>query len=125
MPHSYIAVEDIKTGAAFSATSTAIDAALRTLAEGISFAIDQHTRRTFQPRIETRYFSGDGGTLLDIGDIISIGTLSEDQSDAGTWDVAWGTGDYLKLPLNAQPTRDYGRPYEFLQVNPASNGTQD
>ena len=125
MGYTYITVDVLKGTGALNATSTAYDTRLRQLGEGISVAVDNYVNRTFQPLVGTKLFSGDGGTFLDVPDLVAVGTLLEDNNGDGTYNVEWGTNDYFLEPHNADPTSERGRPYTLLQVSDRTNGTQD
>ena len=126
MPRAYVTVTTLKSTGALNIDGTAYDTRLRGVIEAVSEQIDRYCNRTFQPYSGTYDLDGDGGTLLLLPrDLVSIGTLLEDNNEDGTFEVGWATTDYLYLPRTAAPTSDYGRPYTRLQVNPHSNGTQD
>jgi len=129
MPHAYVTLETLKsTGALNLGTGTPYDTRLRQLTEGIAEQVDRYANRaktTFQPRTDTLYFSGDNSTLLLVPDLISITSLKEDNNQDGTFDTTWNANDYFLMPYNADPTSDWGMPYNALQVSPKSNGTQD
>lgn len=125
MPHAYVTVTLLKGTGALNIDGTAYDTRLRQLAEAVSQEIDRYCNRTFQPWDGTLFYSGDGGTLLLVNDLISVGTLSEDDQMDGTFDTDWASDDYYTLPFNAQPTSEWGRPITALQVSEKSDGTQD
>ena len=125
MPHAYVTVTLIKGTGALNVDGTVYDTRLRQVAEAVTQAIDRYTDRTFQPFDGTRFYSGDGGTLLLIDDLAVVGTLAEDNRNDGTFGTDWAAADFLTLPFNADPTSEWGRPITRFQVSPKSNGTQD
>ena len=125
MPHAYVTVSVLKGTGRLNIDGTAFDTALRQVAESVSEAVDRLTDRTFQPFDGTRFYSGDGGTLLLVDDVVSVTSLVEDDQMDGTFDVTWVAADFLTVPFNADPTSEWGRPITRLQVSPKSNGTQD
>ena len=108
--------------------STDNDRHLRLL-EAVSREWDGFTRRSFFSHLDTRYFSGNGRTrfLFPEWDIIAITTLKEDDNGNGTYNVVWSSTDYELWPYEANPTgkTDRSRPYEAIEVNLRSNGSQD
>ena len=128
MANSYIDLQTLKGQGGFDlATGTAYDSRLRTLAENCSQQIDRWCNRHFYYRVDTRTFDGNGKNKLSVPDLISISTLKEDSTQDGTYDTTWAAADYILYPQNSDPTSTGGfnRPYNQLQVNLGSNGTQD
>lgn len=125
MSHAYVTVTFLKGTGALNIDGTAFDTRLRQANEAIAQAIDRYTDRTFQSYDGTRFYSGDGGTLLFIDDLAVVGTLAEDDQMDGSFDVTWVAADFLTRPFNADPTSEWGRPITSFQVSPKSNGTQD
>lgn len=126
MPYTYINVDTLKGTGALNLNGTAFDVRLRQLGEAVSTSINGYTNRRFQPFVGTKFYSGNGGAALRVGDFVSIpsaGIMEDDTSD-GTFNVTWGTLDYIFAPYNADPTGS-GKPYTSIEVSPYSNGTQD
>lgn len=125
MPNTYLSLDTLKGTAALNITGTAHDSRLLGLLEAASRQVDKYCNRVFFTYTESKKFDGDGGTELFIPDLVSVGTLIEDNNDDGTFDTTWAATDYLLEPANANPTADWGRPYARVKVSLKSNGSQD
>jgi hypothetical protein len=123
--YAYTTVDIIKSTGDMNTTGTALDTRLRQVAEGVTRQFDQFVNRTFHPLVGTRYFSGDGGTEMLLPDTVAISSIKEDSNDDGTFDTTWSSTDYYLTPYNSDPTSDWGHPYQSIEVNRKSNGTQD
>ncbi len=109
-------------------TGTVHDASLRRLVEGVSREVDNYCNRRFYSSVETRYFDGDGGASLEVGDYVSIASLTESDNLDGTYDLAWGASgtNWWAHPYNAKPTAAYDpSPFRRAVINQHTNGTQD
>jgi hypothetical protein len=98
------------------------------LLEGVSRQVEGIVGRWLHPKIETRYFSGNGGTCMQFPswDIISVTTLKEDSDADAVYEVTWATTDYILGPDGNDPTDHTGpRPYWQLDVDGRSTGNQD
>ena len=125
MALTYVTVDTLKGTGALNIAGTSYDARLRVLGEAISRQIDRFCNRSFPPLTETRTFDGDNAKELLLPDVISVTTLKEDTNEDGTFETTWAAADYIKYPLNAQPTADWGGPFTSLRVSPKTGGTQD
>ena len=125
MPHTYVSVTMLKGTGALNIDGTAFDTRLRQVGEAIADELDRFTARTFQPQVRVKTFPGDDSTLLLVDDLIKVTSLKEDTNKDGTFETTWDATDYILRPLNSTPTKDYGRPYTSIMVNPNSNGSQD
>ena len=124
-PNLYVTIDTLKGGGAFNLEGTAYESRLLSLTNGVSRQIDRWCNRHFYYLIETRTFSGYGGTRLLVSDLISLSSVKEDTNVDGTFETTWATADYLLAPFNANPTAEWGRAYSWIDVNESSNGTQD
>lgn len=122
---TYADVLTLKGTSGANVTGTAHDESLRKFLEVSAHEIDRYAGRAFHPQVGTKFFDGPGGTMLHVPDLISVSTLQEDDNDDGTFDTGWGANDYHLWPYNADPTSDWGRPYQAILVSNNSNGTQD
>ena len=91
------------------------------MAEGVSRLVDRHCNRHFYAARATRRLDGNGTRRLPIPDLVRIddgGVRSDDVGD-GTFDTAWGEGDYVLLPANADPegAGSMARPYTSIEVS--------
>lgn len=128
MSNAYASVDVIKGSSVLNVgTGTVHDTRLRLLSEAVSREVDRYINRSIYARTDTLFFSGGGGTFLEVPDLVSVGTLSEDNNMDGTFEVDWGAADFILYPYNAKPTSTDGNPtpHYAIQVNPASTGTQD
>jgi len=129
MPHAYIGLTSLKAAGALNITGTASDGRLLQLLEAIADAIDDYAGRTFHPRVETKYFSGNGkASMLLPDDLISVTSLKEDDTLLGTgYATTWATTDYVLAPYDAQPTNsnpERTSPYTKIEVDRRNQGTK-
>lgn len=127
MPNSYIDIQTLKASAGLNLPAgTASDAALRRAAEAASRVIDRYCNRVFFTYVEAKEFDGDGSLELFTPDLVSVASVKEDDTMAGTFSVTWGASDFLLYPRSAKPTANYDpRPYTKIIVSPFTSGTQD
>jgi len=95
MPNLYATPNEIKLAMpdGIRTTTTNYDGLIYRLADLLSRAADRICNRRFSPKIETRYYDGDGKTVLWIDDLISITSLSL-SSDGGQTYTALAAADY-------------------------------
>jgi len=127
MQNSYVDIQTLKDIGVLNITTSGYDARLRSLAESVSRQIDKWANRRFYYVIETKKFDGNGHTELFVPDLISISSITEDNNLDGTFNITWGTNDYILYPRQSSPTSSDGnaRPYTTIQVSQKINGTQD
>lgn len=123
--YAYATVQTLLGTSVLNITGTTHDTRLRTLLESASQEVDKYLNRQVQPYIATLYFSGKGGSVLNVPDLIAVVSIKEDDNGDGSYDAAWGANDYFLAPYNANPTSQDGRPYQWIEVSQKSNGTQD
>lgn len=134
MANTYVTLDVLKGPSALNITGSGDDARLLAMAEGVSGLVDRYCNRHFYVVRATRLFDGSGTKLL-LPDLVRIddgGVRSDDVGD-GTFDTAWGEGDYVLLPANADPegAGSMARPYTSIEVSgrgarhawPAGRGT--
>jgi hypothetical protein len=100
--NSYASLAELKS--LLGITDTTNDASMRKRLEAATRYIEKFCGRQFYVSSETRYFSGEGETYLDIDDLLTLTSIGED--DDGDWDYtdeAWETTDYILFPLNKYP----------------------
>lgn len=128
MSHSYMSLKSFKHAGTANIAGAENNAQILQLLEGTSRQIDGLLGRWFFPKIETRYFSGNGRDCLELKnwDIISITTLKEDSDADAVYEVTWAITDYLLGPDGNDPT-DATRPLPYweLSVDQRSTGAQD
>ena len=122
---TYADILTLKGTHAANITGTVHDGYLRLLLETSAKELDNYAGRSFHPQVGTKFFDGPGGTMLHVPDLISVGTLQEDDNEDGTFDAGWATTDYHLWPYNAAPTSDWGRPYQAIVVSNNSTATKD
>ena len=123
--YAYATVQTLLGSSVLNITGTTHDTRLRTLLEAASQEVDRYLNRQVQPYVATLYFSGKGGRVLNVPDLIAIVSIKEDDNGDGSFDATWGANDYVLAPYNANPTSPDGRPYQWVEVSQKSNGTQD
>ena len=121
MTNAYVDLDTIKGGGGLSITGTAQDAALRSLLERASRAVDRASNRHFYVLVATRTFNGGGRELL-VPDLVSIDTdgLKTDDDQDRTFETTWASTDYLLAPANADPangSNPASRPYTNVMVD--------
>jgi len=77
------------------------DTVLESVVEGVSRFIDEHCGRRFYSAAETRYYTAEYSTALDVDDLVSVTTLQTDSDGDRTYEDTWATTDYDLLPFNA------------------------
>lgn len=122
---NYVTVDEFKSKGVLDIDGNEHDARLRGLLESTSRMLGDYTQRQYQALALTKLFDGDGGRLLNVGDLISITTLKTDDDINRTFETTWATTDYLLLPSNADPAtvnNPESRPYYEIEVD--RNGNQ-
>lgn len=129
MSHTYVSLAEFKGPGLANLQRAGNDAEILAVLEAASRQVEDLTGgRRFFATTETRYFSGNGGEVLEFPewDIISVSTLKEDTNTDGTYETTWATTDYELGPYHVDPTRHSDpEPYWRLEVNQRSNGNQD
>ena len=143
MANAYLSLDVLKGTGALNVTGTVFDTRLRQLSERVSREADRYANRAFFWSIGTLYFDGGsekaevpsrtnttsyivgGAMFLQVPDLVAVTSLKEDTNLDGTYETTWAATDYHLWPYNAQPTKEWGRPYTRLMVNTRSDGTQD
>ena len=137
MTNSYVSLDVFKGEGVMNIVGDGGDGRLLSLLEGVSRMVDRYCNRHFCVLEATRRFDGDGGGRLLVPDLVSIDTggLRTDDNLDGVCETAWGEGEYVLLPLNADPVsrgNSGSRPYTSLAVSdsagserrwPAGSGT--
>ena len=124
MTNAYASLESIQASAVLNITTTAYNTRLRELLERVSRLIDRYCNRHFYVLVATRTFDGDGGTELEVPDLIAVTSLKTDDNKDRTFETTWAATDYLLYPINAEPTNAWGRPYSRVLVD-SDAGSQD
>ncbi len=117
MTNAYADLTTLKSTGVLNITGTGYDTRLLDLLEAVSRLIDQYCNRHFYVLVATRRFDGDGGTVLNVPDLISITSLKTDDNKDRTFETTWAATDYLLYPSNAEPTQIWGRPYTRVLVD--------
>ena len=137
MTNSYVSLDVFKGEGVMNIVGDGGDGRLLSLLEGVSRMVDRYCNRHFYVLEATRRFGGDGGGRLLLSDLVSIdeGGLRTDDDLDGVFETTWGAGDYVLLPLNADPVsrgNSGSRPYTSVAVSdsagserwwPAGSGT--
>lgn len=114
--NGYATVAEVtaRLGTTVSGVST-FDTELERVITAVSRTIDLVTARRFYASTETRYFTARSARECDVSDLLSVTTLSTDDSGNLTWGTTWAATDYVLMPRNASAD---GRPYKWLYVSP-------
>ena len=117
MTNAYADLTTLKSTGVLNITGTGYDTRLRELLETVSRLIDRYCNRQFYVLVTTRKFDGNGGTDLVVQDLISVTSLKTDDNKDRTFETTWAATDYLLYPANAEPTKEWGRPYTSVLVD--------
>ena len=117
MANPYADLTALKSAGALNITGTTYDSRLLDVLEAVSRLIDQYCNRHFYVLVATKKFDGDGGTELKVQDLISVTSLKTDDNKDRSFETTWAATDYLLYPSNAEPTKDWGRPYTRVVVD--------
>ena len=126
MTNSYVSLDVFKGEGVLNIVGDGGDARMLSLLESVSRLVDRYCNRHFYVLEATRRFDGDGGTRLLLPDLVSIdeGGLRTDDDLDGGFETAWDVGEYLLLPLNADPS-SHGNPGSRPYTSVAVSGTVD
>ena len=122
MTNSYVSLDVFKGEGVMNIVGDGGDGRLLSLLEGVSRMVDRCCNRHFYVLEATRRFDGDGRTRLLVPDLVSIdesGVRTYEDMD-GVFERTWGAGDYVLLPLNADPAsrgNSGSRPYTSVAVS--------
>ncbi len=76
--NTYIPLEDLRSYLTLASGNTADDETLKGFIKSSSRGIDKYTRRTFYPRVETRFYNTPSGETLRLDrDFLSVSGLSD------------------------------------------------
>ena len=115
--NAYSDVRTLRSVGILNIQRTTYDTRLRDLLERVSRLIDQFCNRHFYVLAAARKFDGDGGTKLNVQDLISIASVKTDDDKDRIFETTWAATDYLLYPPNADPTTPWGRPYNRVVVD--------
>lgn len=123
--NDYCTATEIKAVMPDVSWGSTYDAVLEALAKRASRAIDRYVNRKpgafYVSADVTRYFTGDGSTLLQIGELAAAPTTVQvAETGVLTTLTTWESTDYLCWPYNAL---DDGQPYTRLDID-IYNGTK-
>ena len=124
MTNPYADLTTLKFSGVLNITGTSYDTRLLELLEAVSRLIDRYCNRHFYVLVTTRKFDGDGATELVVPDLISVTSLKTDDNKDRTFETTWAATDYLLYPPNAEPTKEWGRPYARILVDTEA-GSED
>ena len=106
------------------AGGTGQDTELWQLLAAVSEWVDRYCNRHFYPRVQTLEFDGLAETELLIPDLVAITSLKTDDNEDQTFETTWAATDYWLLPLNADPTSQWGEPYTRVKVRKQGTKSQ-
>ena len=122
MTNSYVSLDVFKGEGVMNIAGDGGDGRLLSLLESVSRMVDRYCNRHFYVLEATRRFDGDGGERLLVPDLVSVdeaGLKTDDDLD-GVFETAWEAGEYVLLPLNADPGsrgNAGSRPYTSVAVS--------
>ena len=122
MTNSYVSLDVFKGEGVMNIAGDGGDGLLLSLLESVSRMVDRYCNRHFYVLEATRRFDGDGGERLLVPDLVSVdeaGLKTDDDLD-GVFETAWEAGEYVLLPLNADPGsrgNAGSRPYTSVAVS--------
>lgn len=114
--NGYASLNELK--ARIAATDSGNDTVYEAVIEAASRQIDGYCGRRFYAATETRYYTPDGGDLLDVDDLVSVTSLTADEDGDRTYERTWASTDYDLEPYNAALE---GKPYTQIRVTPRGN----
>jgi len=117
--NGYTTVDKLKArlfSSNFDAQSEDADeAALESVIEGVSRAIDRIKNRVFYMTTATRYYTADNQHRVKIDDLISLTSLKTDDDGDMVYETTWATTDYRLFPFNGGVS---GNPYLEIIKSP-------
>lgn len=115
--NGYCTLAELKARLGIDSGDLTDDAVLEAVIEGVSRFIDDICGRRFYTTTsdETRYYSAEDGSVLDVDDLASLTTLATDHDGDGVYETTWDSDDYVLEPYNAALD---GRPYTRIRVAP-------
>jgi len=98
------------------------DAALLSLLEGVSRAIDRHCLQAFylEATDTTRLYTATRAEACFLDPFVSVTSLATDDDADRTYATIWAATDYDLAPANAAL---YSRPYDWLLITPGGSYT--
>lgn len=119
MLNLYASSVEIKTAmpGGIQAATTTYDSLLLRLASEASRFIDRYCGRAFFPRLATRYFNSNGGTLISVGDLLSVTAVSVSDDDGATYTDLVADTDYR---LTRWGDHNDPRSWRHLELDPNS-----
>lgn len=109
--NGYCTLAEIKSE--LEITDSNDDTYIEGVIEGVSRWIDGWTKRRFYAVTETRYYSPEYSSIIDVDDLLSVTTLKTDPNQDRTFSDTWETTDYDLLPLNEAAN---GWPYTYIET---------
>lgn len=94
------------------------DGKLESVVDSVSRAIDEYAGRWFYSDTQTRYYTAEDASELEVDDLLSITALSTDEDGDRVYERTWTTDDYDLWPYNANTD---GRPYTEIHTTPQGN----
>lgn len=120
MPNLYATPTEIKAALpdGLRAGQTKYDAELMRLAGEVARFVDNYCHRVFYPQSVTRYFHGQGGPALAIGDWVSIATVEVSDDDGATYTALAGSDWFASV------AGDVNAPQSYTHLHVDANGDQ-
>jgi hypothetical protein len=115
MANLYASLTELKAALGIGPTDTADDTLLTVNLEAASREIDAYCARHFYQDTGTRYFTAEHASTCFVDDLVSVTTLSTDDTSARSYGTTWATTDYDLCPVNAASR---GEPFTWLELTP-------
>lgn len=113
--NGYATLAEIKQRLRIDISDIDDDNVLESVAGGVSRALDAYTGRWFCSDTQTRYYTAEDASELEVDDLLSITTLKTDEDGDRTYERTWGSDDYDLWPYNANTD---GKPYTEIHTTP-------
>jgi hypothetical protein len=103
-------------------TETAAEkTSMDSIINAVSRMIDRYCGRRFFLTTETKKFTPEHPSYLNIPDLMSLTSLKTDEDMDYTYEYTWTTSDYSLLPYNAQSYATELMPYNRIEIKYNSN----
>jgi hypothetical protein len=124
LDNAYCTLAQVKVDDILKFTTTAHDATLEFVVNGVSRKIDEYCGRHFYQTTTSRYYrakNSDEVYCLPVDDIYTSSglTVSTDLDGDGAYENVWASTDYYLAPYNNLN----GKPYTMLETTPVSQFT--
>ncbi len=107
------------------AAGTGDDNELFQLLMAVSETVERFLNLQVVPLTRTRNLDVESARpSILVPELISVTTLKTDDNQDGVYETTWAATDYKLLPLDADPTQHWGRPYDEIAVSSRNDATK-